>query len=68
MKNTDNKQFSTSPGDNIIIIYCYDIMLSLCRTIDEERYSTALAVAKRYNVPLFDVLFCHLKWLLTKSE
>ncbi|XP_062511926.1 NBAS subunit of NRZ tethering complex-like isoform X2 [Corticium candelabrum] len=48
--------------------YRQQTVFNLSRTIDEERYSTALAVAKRYNVPLFDVLFCHLKWLLTKSE
>jgi WD40 repeat protein len=42
--------------------------LNLSRSVDDEMYCTSLAVAKRYNIPLFDVLFCHLSWLITKSR
>ena len=42
-------------------------VLGLARNGDENVYGTAVLLANRHNISLWDVYFSHLDWMLTDS-
>lgn len=49
------------------MIFFLSACVSVLRTLDDSVYRIALSLAKRYNVPLWEVYMTHLEFLFTDS-
>ena len=47
--------------------YKYDTILGLCMTLRDSVFKTAINLAERYSISLWDIYMAHTEWLLTDS-
>ncbi|XP_034755435.1 neuroblastoma-amplified sequence isoform X2 [Etheostoma cragini] len=60
-RGVDIQRFSSDPD------YKKETILGLTETLEDNVYRIALSLAKRYNVPLWEVYMTHLEFLFTDS-